>query len=146
MSKKGKKSLSSAQIVSLNMFRDSKIICTEIKKTIDEAPDYLFIYFPSESQSKINIFPIETKIFKLLIKLQKFSPQLVKGISEVLKEMQVDENLIHTTGLCFSNDECYYETYMKEIDSDPKEMAEKLRKISFVLDVEFVEINKINSS
>jgi hypothetical protein len=36
----------------------------------------------------------------------------VKGISEVLKNLNLAEHILHTTGLCFSSEACFYESYI----------------------------------
>ena len=53
------------------------------------------------------------------MKLKEFSPDLVKGISNVLNELNLSKQILHTTGLCYEMDTCFYETYLigEPIDS-----------------------------
>jgi hypothetical protein len=51
-------------------------------------------------------------IKKILIKLQEFSPEVVKGISEVLNSLQLNKDILHTTGICYELEKCFYETYL----------------------------------
>ena len=62
---------------------------------------------------KINIFPIENKtIKKILINLTDFSPELVNSISTILKDLNLSDCILHTTGICYAEEFCYYETYI----------------------------------
>ena len=46
------------------------------------------------------------------IKLEEFSPEVVKGISEVLNDLQLNKDILHTTGICYELEKCFYETYL----------------------------------
>ncbi|MBD3350087.1 MAG: hypothetical protein GF364_01215 [Candidatus Lokiarchaeota archaeon] len=130
-----------------------QLLPSNLKETIKKSDNYLFIFIPGEEQAKINILPIGSlNIKKILIKLEKFSPDLVKGISEVLIELGLNDNLIHTTGLCFSkNRECYYETYVDLGKSDVNEFKEENIKENFlevnrVIDLCIINITKDSCS
>ena len=86
--------------------------------------------------AKINVFPVETKsIKKILINLERFSLELVNGISDVLKDL--NEYILHTTGICYSEEFCFYETYINMEKLKEKNITlEKLKK-------EFMNIPKI---
>lgn len=74
---------------------------------------YLIISIPNENQGKIFIFPLSSSnVKKILIQVDSFNPELIQEISKVLRSLNLNENLIHTNGLCFSESRgCYYETY-----------------------------------
>jgi len=36
----------------------------------------------------------------------------VKGISSVLKSLNLSKDILHTTGLCYEMENCFYETYL----------------------------------
>ncbi len=111
-----------------NLFPD------EIKKEVIKSPYYLLIFIPRKDVIKINCFPISNnQIKKMLIKIEDFSPNLVKGISSILKELNLSKEILHTTGLCFDLGDCYYESYVKA-DSLNSELLDKIKKKFMVLD------------
>ena len=78
-----------------------------------DTPYYLLIFISREDVVKISCFPTKNKnIKKILVKLKEFSPDLVKGISNVLNELNLSKEILHTTGLCYEMEKCFYETYL----------------------------------
>lgn len=85
----------------------------EVKNEIRDSPFYLLIFISREDAIKISCFPTNTNnIKKILIKLIEFSPELVKGISTVLNELNLSKEVLHTTGICYEVENCFYETYL----------------------------------
>ncbi|NHJ24439.1 MAG: hypothetical protein EAX89_07690 [Candidatus Lokiarchaeota archaeon] len=85
----------------------------EVKKEIRNSSFYLLIFISREDSIKISCFPTNTSnIKKILIKLIEFSPELVKGISTVLNELNLSKEILHTTGICYELENCFYETYL----------------------------------
>ena len=83
-----KNKISVGLIITNKQMKKNDIIPDEIKSEILDAPYYLLIFISREDVVKINCFPSKTdSIKKILIKLQEFSPDLVKGISSVLKDL-----------------------------------------------------------
>ena len=109
---KQKNKISIGKILSKADF-DSTIFPDEVKYEINEAPYYLLIFISREDSIKISCFPAHTQeIKKILIKLIEFSPDLVKGISTVLNELNLSRDILHTTGICYELENCFYETYL----------------------------------
>ena len=109
---KQKNKISIGKILSRDDF-NSTIFPDEVKYEINEAPYYLLIFISREDSIKISCFPTQTKnIKKILIKLIEFSPDLVKGISTVLSELNLSRDILHTTGICYELENCFYETYL----------------------------------
>jgi len=91
----------------------NKIIPKKIIQSLEEKPYFLLIYIIREDIVKINIFPIENKaVKKILINLTDFSPELVNIISNILKDLNLNDSILHTTGICHAEEFCYYETYI----------------------------------
>ena len=91
----------------------STIFPEEVQNEINEAPYYLLIFISREDVIKIFCFPTQNKMIKkILIKLEEFSPEVVKGISEVLNDLQLNNDILHTTGICYELEKCFYETYL----------------------------------
>ncbi len=108
-----KNKISVGMIISNEDFKNNPIFPAEITKEVLDTPYYLLIFISREDVVKISCFPSKTdKIKKVLIKLKEFSPELVKGISSVLKELDLSKNILHTTGLCYEMEHCFYETYL----------------------------------
>ena len=82
------------------------------------------------------MFPVETKsIKKILINLESFSLELVNSISEVLKDL--NEYILHTTGICYSEEFGFYETYINVEKLNEKNITlEKIKE-------DFMNIPKI---
>ncbi len=114
MSTASKSPLSVGKIVNKEHFLKCDLIPQEVKEIIGKKGEYfLLIFVPREDIVKASFFPCkDAHIEKILIKLSEFSPELVKGISEVLKELKLAEHILHTTGLCFSSEACFYESYL----------------------------------
>ena len=109
---KQKNKISIGKILSREDF-NSTIFPEEVKAEINEAPYYLLIFIPREDSIKISCFPTNTSdIKKILIKLIEFSPDLVKGISTILNELNLSKDILHTTGICYELENCFYETYL----------------------------------
>jgi len=85
----------------------------EVKEEIIDSPYYLLIFISREDVIKVSCFPTNTKLIKkILIKLEEFSPEIVKGISEVLSKLNLSKDILHTTGICYELEKCFYETYL----------------------------------
>ncbi len=109
---KTKNKISIGKILSWEDF-NSTIFPEEVKTDINEAPYYLLIFISREDSIKISCFPTKTSdIKKILIKLIEFSPDLVKGISAILNELNLSKDILHTTGICYELENCFYETYL----------------------------------
>ncbi|MEJ2293598.1 MAG: hypothetical protein P8Y23_02400 [Candidatus Lokiarchaeota archaeon] len=91
----------------------STIFPDEVQNEINDTPYYLLIFISREDVIKIFCFPTQNKLIKkILIKLEEFSPEVVKGISEVLNDLQLNKDILHTTGICYELEKCFYETYL----------------------------------
>ena len=109
---KQKNKISIGKILSKDDFK-STIFPEEVKNEINDAPYYLLIFISREDSIKISCFPTQTQdIKKILIKLTEFTPDLVKGISTVLNELNLSKDILHTTGICYELENCFYETYL----------------------------------
>jgi hypothetical protein len=109
---KHKNKISIGKILSRGVF-NSTIFPEEVKNEINDAPYYLLIFISREDSIKISCFPAHTQdIKKILIKLIEFTPDLVKGISTVLSELNLSKDILHTTGICYELENCFYETYL----------------------------------
>ncbi|MHA1461164.1 MAG: hypothetical protein ACTSO8_06740 [Promethearchaeota archaeon] len=109
---KHKNKISIGKILSRGDF-NSTIFPEEVKNEINDAPYYLLIFISREDSIKISCFPAHTQdIKKILIKLIEFTPDLVKGISAVLSELNLSKDILHTTGICYELENCFYETYL----------------------------------
>jgi hypothetical protein len=107
-----KNKISNGLIITKEHLR-STIFPEEVQNEIDESPYYLLIFISREDVIKIFCFPTHNKkIKKILIKLEEFSPEVVKGISEVLNNLQLNKDILHTTGICYELEKCFYETYL----------------------------------
>ena len=109
---KHKNKISIGKILSRGDF-NSTIFPEEVKNEINDAPYYLLIFISREDSIKISCFPAHTQdIKKILIKLIEFTPDLVKGISTVLSDLNLSKDILHTTGICYELENCFYETYL----------------------------------
>ena len=108
-----KNKISVGHIINNNELNNNPIFPSEIKEEILDSPYYLLIFISREDVVKISCFPTKNKnIKKILVKLKEFSPDLVKGISNVLNELNLSKEILHTTGLCYEMEKCFYETYL----------------------------------
>ena len=108
-----KNKISVGLIINSNELNNNPIFPAEIKEEILDSPYYLLIFISREDVVKISCFPTKNKnIKKILVKLKEFSPDLVKGISNVLNELNLSKEILHTTGLCYEMEKCFYETYL----------------------------------
>ena len=149
-SKDVKRKISIGLILSNDNFKKNPIIPEEVAKEIIDSPYYLLIFISREDVVKISCFPTSTdNIKKVLIHLTEFSPELVKGISTVLKELNLSEHILHTTGLCYEMENCYYETYLIGDSLETNQISidaikEKFMKIAKVMNVMVEDIHKFN--
>ncbi|MBY8985163.1 MAG: hypothetical protein KGD65_08860 [Candidatus Lokiarchaeota archaeon] len=136
-----KNKISVGQIITNNELVNNPIFPSEIKEEIMDSPYYLLIFISREDVVKISCFPTKNKnIKKILIKLKEFSPDLVKGISNVLNELNLSKEILHTTGLCYEMEKCFYETYLVGDIIDSGELTvdnihEKFMAVANVLSV-----------
>lgn len=108
-----KNKISVGMIITNEELNNNRIFPSEIKEEILSSPYYLLIFISREDVVKISCFPTKkNNIKKILIKLKEFSPDLVKGISNVLNELNLSKDILHTTGLCYEMEKCFYETYL----------------------------------
>ncbi|MBA7572307.1 MAG: hypothetical protein CEE42_06815 [Promethearchaeota archaeon Loki_b31] len=143
---KQKNKISVGLIISKDDF-NSTIFPEEVKSEIIGTPYYLLIFISREDSIKISCFPTETKnIKKILIKLIEFSPDLVKGISTVLGELNLSRDILHTTGICYELEKCFYETYLLGESLNAGDITNEVIKESFlaidkVVNVEIEDIS-----
>ena len=143
-----KNKISVGQIITNNDLVNNPIFPSEIKEEIMDSPYYLLIFISREDVVKISCFPTKNKnIKKILIKLKEFSPDLVKGISNVLNELNLSKEILHTTGLCYEMEKCFYETYLvgDVIDSGELTVDNIKEKFMAVANVISVHIEVIPS-
>ncbi|MCK4383271.1 MAG: hypothetical protein KAW66_08260 [Candidatus Lokiarchaeota archaeon] len=143
-----KNKISVGQIITHNELANNPIFPSEIKEEILDSPFYLLIFISREDVVKISCFPTKNKnIKKILIKLKEFSPDLVKGISNVLNELNLSEEILHTTGLCYEMEKCFYETYLigDIIDSGELSLENIKDKFIAVANVISVHIESVPS-
>lgn len=137
-----KNKISLGLIITKEELNDS-IFPKEILEEILDTPYYLLIFISREDVVKLSCFPTKTnKIKKVLIKLTEFSPDLVKGISNVLRELDLSKYILHTTGLCYEMEKCFYETYIigEDIGDKIETIREKFTGITKVVDVRIEDI------
>ena len=133
-----KKQISYGKLIQKKNFDANTFIPNSVREKIKSAPYYLFIFIPAEDLIKLSCFPCQNNdVKKILIRLKEFSPDLVKGISDVLKKFNLDIGTIHTTGLCFEAINCFYETYI-----DAATLREKNISIEKVRD-EFLKVQRV---
>ena len=145
-----KNKISVGHIITNNQLDNNSIFPTEIKEEIMDSPYYLLIFISREDVVKISCFPTKNKnIKKILIKLREFSPDLVKGISNVLNELNLSKEILHTTGLCYEMEKCFYETYLVGDVIDSKELTvdkikEKFMAVANVLSVQIEAVPSLS--
>jgi len=128
-----KNRISIGLIISNEDLTKNPIFPAEIIKDIQNAPYYLLIYIAREDVVKISCFPTQTKnLKKILIKLKEFSPDLVKGISNVLNELNLSKDILHTTGLCYEMENCFYETYLISDNLEKRNISIDMMKKKFM--------------
>jgi len=140
-----KNKISNGLIISSDQLNNNPIFKGNIGEIL-KTPYYLFIFISREEIIKISCFPTNTNnIKKILIKLREFSPDLVKGISNTLKELNLSKDILHTTGLCYEMENCFYETYIigdnLESDNINKDaIKDKFNSIAKVVNVDIEDI------
>jgi hypothetical protein len=141
-----KKEISIGRLIPKAKFESSGFIPVKVQARIKSSNFYLLIYIPSDDIIKISVFPCSNpSIKKILIRLKEFSPDLVKGISDVLKNFNLGDGTVHTTGLCFQQQDCFYETYLdssnfKDRQLSLEEIRQEFLKVPRVEDVEIYDI------
>ncbi len=141
-----KQRISLGLILSRDQLRNNPIFLKEVISDVLDTPFYLLIFISREDVVKISCFPTKTKnIKKILIRLKEFSPDLVKGISNILKDLNMSKDILHTTGLCYEMENCFYETYLvgDKFTSDKKAIEaikQKFMTVAKVIDVVVEEI------
>lgn len=136
-----KKKISSGIVTSGTNLIKNMFIPKDVIEELSSSPYYLLIFITRKEILKISCFPTETNdIKKILIKLQEFSPDLVKGITKVLNDLEIAKDILHTTGLCYDMDNCYYETYLSDVELDIDEIQNRFMEIAKVLNVKIEEI------
>jgi len=141
-----KNKISIGLIINNNELNNNPIFPSEIKEEILNSPYYLLIFISREDVVKISCFPTKNKkIKKILVKLKEFSPDLVKGISNVLNELNLSKDILHTTGLCYEMEKCFYETYFIGDLIDSGELTidmitDKFMAVANVLNVQIDDI------
>ena len=143
-----KNKISIGLIITYEELSKNPIFPSEIKEEILDSPYYLLIFISREDVVKISCFPTKNKnIKKILVKLKEFSPDLVKGISNVLNELNLSKEILHTTGLCYEMEKCFYETYLNGdmIDSGKLTVDTIREKFMSVANVLSVKIENIPS-
>ncbi|MFX0081626.1 MAG: hypothetical protein ACFE94_07730 [Candidatus Hodarchaeota archaeon] len=145
-----KNKISVGLILTNNELNSNPIFPTEIKEEILDSPHYLLIFISREDVVKISCFPTQKKnIKKILIKLKEFSPDLVKGISNVLNDLNLSKEILHTTGLCYEMEKCFYETYLTADIIDSGELSvdniqNKFMSVANVLNVHIEDIPSLS--
>ena len=128
-----KNKISIGLIITNNELNNNPIFPSEIKQEILDSPYYLLIFISREDVVKISCFPTKNKnIKKILVKLKEFSPDLVKGISNVLNDLNLSKEILHTTGLCYEMEKCFYETYLIGDMIDAGELTVDIIKDKFM--------------
>jgi hypothetical protein len=128
-----KNKISVGIIITNEELNNNRIFPAEIKEEILSSPYYLLIFISREDVVKISCFPTKkNNIKKILIKLKEFSPDLVKGISNVLNELNLSKDILHTTGLCYEMEKCFYETYLTGDTLDSEQLNVETIKDKFM--------------
>ncbi|MFW9828381.1 MAG: hypothetical protein ACFFEY_12395 [Candidatus Thorarchaeota archaeon] len=128
-----KNKISIGLIITDSELNKNPIFPSEIKEEILDSPYYLLIFISREDVVKISCFPAKNKnIKKILVKLKEFSPDLVKGISNVLNDLNLSKDILHTTGLCYEMEKCFYETYLVGDMIDSGNLSVNLIKDKFM--------------
>ena len=141
-----RKQISYGYLLSKENFENTPLIPPAAKRILKKGEYYLLIFIPGEELLKISSIPVEhSDIKKILIRLKEFSPDLVKGISDILKNYNLGDSTIHTTGLCFSGINCFYETYVDATKATTLKISlegikNEFKKIPRVEDVQVLEI------
>ncbi len=144
--------ISYGKLISRRKYEESSFFPDEIRSHLPNTPYYLYIYVPADRIVKVSIFACDSsKIKKILISLKEFAPELVKGISTVLKNFNLGKGTIHTTGLCFESSKCFYETYvdeskLKESDISFEEIQKEFLKVERIEEVRILDIEVENSN
>ena len=111
--KEEKPQISVGKLIKKADLQTNVLIHDDAKNKIKDSEYYLVISILGKDILKLNIFAIKNQtITKILIELVEFTPQTVEGIGDILTDFQICDSIIHTTGLCFSGANCYYESYM----------------------------------
>lgn len=84
-----------------------------IVDTVEEGITRFLLIFSSRSNTiKVSIIPCKEKeVAKMIVWLDSFSPNTVKQIAEIVSNMNIHP--LHTTGICFHEEDCCYEAYIE---------------------------------
>ena len=143
-----KKQISYGKLMQKKDFDANTSIPTSVREKIKSTPYYLFIFIPADDLIKLSIFPCQNNdVKKILIRLKEFSPDLVNGISDVLKKFNLHIGTIHTTGLCFEAINCFYETYidaatLREKNISIEKVRDEFLKVQRVKEVKIIDIDE----
>ncbi len=142
-----KKQISYGKLMQKKDFDENALgIPKNVREKLKSTPYYLFIFIPGDDIIKLSIFPCQNNdVKKILIRLKEFSPDLVKGISDVLKKFNLDVGTIHTTGLCFEAINCFYETYvdataLRKENISIEKVREEFLNVHRVKEVKIIDI------
>jgi hypothetical protein len=125
--------ISVGKLISRDNLMSNELIHEQAKTKLKKSDFYLVILVPGEEILKVNIFAAKnSKITKILVELAEFTPQTVEGIGDVLTNYELCDCIIHTTGLCFSGSNCFYESYMDMNLLDKKDFSIEKLKESFL--------------
>ncbi len=144
-----KNKISVGLILSNDDLKSNPIFPKEVINELVDTAYYLFIFISREDGIKISCFPTKTNnIKKILIKLKEFSNDLVQGIADILKKLNLNKEILHTTGVCYEMENCFYETYligdnMSLIDSSTESIKEKFMSIVNIINVSIEDIPTI---
>ena len=137
-----KNKISIGLIITNGELNKNPIFPSEIKEEILDSPYYLLIFISREDVVKISCFPTKNRnIKKILVKLKEFSPDLVKGISNALNDLKLSKEILHTTGLCYEMEKCFYETYLIGEMVDSGELTVDNIKSKFMSVANVIDVN-----
>ena len=137
-----KNKISIGLIITNGELNRNPIFPSEIKEEILDSPYYLLIFISREDVVKISCFPTKNRnIKKILVKLKEFSPDLVKGISNALNDLKLSKEILHTTGLCYEMEKCFYETYLIGEMVDSGELTVDNIKSKFMSVANVIDVN-----
>ncbi|MFX0100927.1 MAG: hypothetical protein ACFFCS_15230 [Candidatus Hodarchaeota archaeon] len=94
-------------------------------KITTDPKNFLVLFIPRADNLKINIIPCDApEVLKIQVNLTEFSPQTIKSIAEIIYALNI--TTIHTSGLCFRDNQCCYEAYV-ELTGDKEQIQEDIR-------------------
>ncbi len=110
--------------------------------------EHLFTVFRKDRNNGnliITIIPSSSKIMRVRVKMKKYSPMIMKTMSDVIKF-----KVVFTTGICLGRGEenCYYESYYdienKDFDVIQEEIKNELKKLTEIesVNMQLVTMNE----